>query len=325
MPSFDPKIQTENIAFDPETLIACSGCGRMNPPNRIDCVYCGGPLALAVKHAAMVTPNLRKLELWERGFNLIVRAKTLNADPSSIAKYLSLDPDDVLAILDAGVEIPIARVESDREASIVQTRLGEFGLGCMIVSDDELAAEAPPKRLSGMDIVDQVISLTDFNTDRTVKFDVDDFVLLVPGSISTDRIDMLEKKRRGRKTKLLDEISTAADEMVLDIYTRGDSNGFRIHLSGFDFSCLGEDKGLLAGENLRLLIVRLAVVLPNAKLVNDYAAVRRVLGSVWDVESRKDSHGLQRSGFGKVEFGSTASSSNLNQFTKFSRLQRHLV
>ena len=43
--------------------------------------------------------------------------------------------DDVAAILEAGVAVPIARVESEEEASIVQDRLGQLGVGCTIVSD----------------------------------------------------------------------------------------------------------------------------------------------------------------------------------------------
>ncbi|MEO6051490.1 MAG: hypothetical protein ABIP78_09185 [Pyrinomonadaceae bacterium] len=64
---------------------------------------------------------------------------------------------------------------------------------------------------------------------------------------------------------------------------------------------------------------------PNAKLDNTYAKVRHALSDVWLIESRKESQGLIRSGFGKREFGAIASSSNLNQFTKYSRLQWHLL
>ena len=143
--------------------------------------------------------------------------------------------------------------------------------------------------------------------------------------ITASRVDSLEKKRRRGTTKLIDETATASDESILDMYSKRDGIGFRVHLTGFDFSCLGDDKGLLAVENLRRLIVRLKEHAPNAKLVTNYGSVRPALSQVWEIESRKDSQGLKRSGFGKREFGAVASSSNLNQFTKYSRLQWHLL
>src|SRR2546423_14664671 len=94
-PTFDPSIQTENIAFDRQEMIACDGCGRLNPPNRLKCMYCAAELAISVKDAAGVMPIFRKLEIWERGYNLIVREKTLRTDAAAAARFLSIDRDNV--------------------------------------------------------------------------------------------------------------------------------------------------------------------------------------------------------------------------------------
>ncbi len=324
-PTFDPRIQTENIAFDPGSMVTCEACGRSNPPNRLKCLYCAKELQIEAAAASAVKPNLRKLEMWERGFNLVVRERMPQPDAAAAAKLLAIETDDLTSTLDTGVPLPIVRVETEREATIVQERLAQFGIACSIVSDRDLAPDKLPVRLSAIHFADGRLLLTDFNTSEIAEIAVDDFVLVVPGTVISDRVDSLEKKRRGKKPKLLDETAMASDEMLLDIYTRRDATGYRIHLTGFDFSCLGDDKGLLAGENMRLLIVRLIERLPNAKLVNDYTEIRHELDGVWEIESRKDSRGLQRSGFGKVEFGSTASSSNLDQFTRYSRLQWHLL
>lgn len=324
-PAFDPYTQTENLAFDPAAMVPCDGCGRMNPPNRLKCFYCASDLAIAVKDAASIKPALRKLELWERGFNLIVRQKTAQPDVIGIARFLSMEAEDLAAILDTGIAIPVARVESEKEALIVQECLSQFGVGCSIVSDAALAADKPPARLSRIEFAGGRLALTDFNTGKVTETEAGEFVLLIPGIITASKVDSLEKKRRGGKTKLIDETATASDETLLDMYTRRDPTGYRVYLAGFDFSCLGEDKGLLAGENLRLLIVHLKEYLPDAKLINDYPTIRHAVGRVWEVESRKDSRGLQRSGFGKVEFGAVASTHNLNQFTKYSRLQWYLL
>lgn len=326
-PAFDSRFQTENLAFDTDKLVVCDGCSRMNPPNRLKCLYCGSELEIDVEDAASIKANLRKLELWERGINVILRERDSGVKPDTekLAAFLSMDAVDLSMIIDTGMPLPIARVESDKEADLLLTGLEQFGLKCTLVKDVELAVDKLPVRLSGMEINDQQLKLKDFNTGNLTETAMADLVLIVSGSITESRVDSLEKKRFRKNAQLIDESATATDEVILDIYICADPNGFRARLSGFDFSCLGEDKGLLAGENMKRLIGVLKGHAPNAKFVNNYEAVRQALGRVWDVESRKDSKGVQRAGFGKAEFGAIASTSNLNQFTKYSRLQWHLL
>jgi hypothetical protein len=324
-PGFDPSIQTEKIAFDTAAMVTCDACRRSNPPSRLKCIYCGASLTVASEAAASIKPLLRELEPWERGCNLIVRERMADPDIAGAARFLSEEPGDIAESLAAGVPVPIARVESEAEAVVVRDGLARFGIGCSIVKDSELAPERSPTRISSIEVLGDSLAVTDFNTLKRSMIDRAEFALIVPGVVTVDRVDSLEKKRRGGKTKLLDETATASDEMLLDLYTRTDVTGFRVNLTGFDFSCLGNDKGLIARENMRLLIVRLVEDLPNAKLVRDYADIRHALDHIWEIESRKDSQGLQRAGFGKVEFGSTASRTNVSQFTKYSRLQWHLL
>src|SRR5688572_9496157 len=80
-PGFDPRIQTENIAFDPQELVACVGCGRSNPPTRLKCLYCGRDLETKAENAELIKPTLRKLELWERGINLILAPRQPETEP----------------------------------------------------------------------------------------------------------------------------------------------------------------------------------------------------------------------------------------------------
>jgi hypothetical protein len=326
MPSapFDPNIQSEKIAFDPDQMIACGGCGRMNPPNRFRCLYCAHELEVDLNNAALLRPVLRKLELWERGFNVVSGAKEPNADVDGIAKLLSIDAAHLTDILSAGVPLPLARVESEKEASFLNASLTELGLKCLVIGDADLAPETLPVRLRGMEVSDTTIVTIDFNTDSIEAHDIRDLILAVPGSITLGRVDSLEKRGRGGKSKLLDETATTSDESVLDIYDRNGTIGYRINQTGFDFSCLSENKGLIASENMRSLLQRLKQAAPELKVADDYVRVRHLLSGVWDVEFRNDSQGVKRFGLGKVELGRVASTSNLNQFTKYSRLQRHL-
>lgn len=322
---FDPLIQTEDISFRPGELIACSACGRKNPPNRFKCIYCAGALEVEADKISGSPIDLRRLEIWERGTNLIIRQRSAEVDVAGIARLLSRETDDIRAIVDAAMPLPIVRVESEQASQIIQHRLAELGLECFALADDRLAADRPPVRLSGLVIEDDLIAFRAFNTGQTEEFKSDELALLVVGTLRSSKVDAMEKKGRRGKSTLIDETATAADEMILDVYCRNEPTGYRVLQAGFDFSCLAGDKGLLAAENLRRLVVSLKECSPNVKVVNDYSAVRHQLGNVWELESRKDSQGLIRSGFGKVEFGSVESTNNLIQFTKYSRLQWHLL
>lgn len=324
-PAFDPLIQTENIAFRADEMVECEACKRKNPPNRLKCMYCGGGLAVKAEFADTISPISRKLEAWEKGFNVILRSAESDADKQKAATLLQVELAMVEAVLSAGTPLPLARVESSKEAELLISRLGDLGFNCSIVTDESLNADDLPVRASGTDMSDGVISVIDFNTREVTAIPADELALIVTGMLSKSKVDLIEKKGRGGKTKLLDETETASDEAVIDIYSRSDPKGFRINLAGFDFSCLGESKGLLASENIRRLAVVLKENAPNARLVSDYVSIRHTLADVWEIDTRRDPKGRQRAGFGKVEFGSVASTSNVRQFTKFSRLQWQLL
>lgn len=322
---FDPKIQSEDIAFRPSELVKCL-CGRTNPPNRSACVYCGK--ALAIADLSAVKLSLKQPEPWERAWNVIYLPNLNDPRPNiaMLSGIVGIDAERLNLLLDTGVPMPLARVPGEAEGAAVVKKLSGLGLDCQIVGDSDLDADLLPTRIKSIDIGDNGVTIRDFNTDAARQIARADLALLVTGTLICSRTDSLEKKRRrSKQTKVLDETTTDSDQAVLDIYSRSNSCGWRIHLAGFDFSCLGNDKGLLAGENLRRLVTVLSEYAANAKVVTNYAIVAGALDAVWQVESRKDPQGLQRAGFGKVEFGSVASTNNLVQFTKYSRLQWHLL
>ena len=132
-------------------------------------------------------------------------------------------------------------------------------------------------------------------------------------------------KRKKGESKILETAEISSDEILIDIYEKADSTGYRILTKGFDFSCLEAEKGILARENIQKLIARFQEFAPNAKLVNDYLSVKEHLGEVWEIEERKDSKGLTRKNFGKFDLANVMLSSNLQQFSKYSRLQWHIL
>jgi len=320
-------VQAEEIGFKPDELIHCQKCSRTNPPNRLKCLYCGAELEISAETAANFKPNLRKLESWESGFNLISTPKDEKVSAEAVAqaaKIIGLDKEVLQKIFDAGKPLPAVRCETAREAGILQNRLREIGLETSIVADEKLAAENLPKRLRGLEFQDDKILLILFNNDEVEEISAADLNLIVTGAIFQKAVEATEARKKG-ESKILDATETASDESLIDIYTKNNPNGYRILTKGFDFSCLGAEKGILARENIKKLVAKLQTAAPNAKLIDDYLALRNILGEVWEIEQRKDSQGLTRQRFGKFDLSNVSTSNNLQQFTKYSRLQRHIL
>ncbi|HVE59796.1 MAG TPA: hypothetical protein VNB22_23490 [Pyrinomonadaceae bacterium] len=322
----DLPVQAEEIGYKSEEMVLCGNCARANPPNRLKCMYCGAELELSAAQSAVLAPVLRKLENWESGFNLIYLPKGENVPAETaaqVAKFIGLEKDVVQKIFVAQKQLPVVRTETVKEAEILQNRLWEAGLETSIISDAQLAADNLPKRLRGLALRDGKILLILFNNDEIAEISPEDLVLIVSGAIIQKAVESTEARKKG-ETKILDATEIASDELLIDIYSKTDSTGYRILMKGFDFSCLGAEKGILARDNIKKLVVKLQSLAPNAKLVDDYFALRSALGNVWEIELRKDSQGLTRQRFGKFDLSNVSSSNNLQQFTKYSRLQWHL-
>ena len=324
----DLPIQTDNIAFNPEEMISCAKCERTNPPNRLNCFYCGEQLEISDAQSQFLKPNLRKLESWEKGFNIVFLpgAESLaETKVSEVAGLLKIEKDVLKKIIQANDSLPLARAESQKEAEIVRTRLGELGLETIIVSDDALAIEKPTRRLRGIEFFDDKLILILFNLDEIVEIKIEDLALIVVGAVIERKIEATEKHNKKGDNQILDTNETASDEVLIDIFSRRDSCGFRIYAKGFDFSSLEAEKGLLAKDNIIKLADKLRGFAPNAKYIDGYVASRNLLATVWEVEQKTDSQGLKREGFGKFNLGNVTTVNNLSQFTKYSRLQWQLL
>ena len=83
-------VQAENIAFRPEEMISCAKCQRANPPNRLNCFYCGGELVIPEEQKRFLKLKLRKLESWEKGCNVILLPDSQSPDEEKIASAAKL-------------------------------------------------------------------------------------------------------------------------------------------------------------------------------------------------------------------------------------------
>ena len=322
------SVESKNIESDAavpsRSLLSCPNCDRKTPQTRQTCLYCGSVLPISDEGFSRALPASRELEAWESGFNLIL-VNAASIDRSRSSAILGLDKDTIDLFADCIAPVPIARVETADMSESLRQDLECVGMSCQIVADTDLNLREPNKRLSAIEFsVDHVVLIA-FNTGERIIRRNEEISAVVPGVLSRTRVDSLSKRKRGGGSASLSDLTTSDDTAVMDIYSRIDPIGFRVLPSGFDFSCLGDERGFLASQNWGKLLKTIAERLPAVRLAADYASLRPVLEIVWPAEIKNESKGLVPTGFGKREFGTTSTINNDEQFLRFSRLQANLL
>ena len=308
--------RSEKIEFDASEMRACGRCGRSNAPNRAECMYCGMALALG---GATANLKFRPVEPWERAFNVVL----LGGGFSDGSGTLPVDADILRRAAELAPPVPVIRTASAETAEMVRAKLEGSGFDAAVHSDEDLAAGRPPARLRSLKFEDVGFAVTAFNTGERREFPADSLELIVVGRLFEQREEQtLKRERKGLKET--DARSISADSGVIDIYFAGSPDGFRILESGFDFSCLGADKGLIAAGNMGKLVDMLRSRAPSAAVSSDYQSKRSFLDEVWPPQARNDSRGVQRSGF-EMSLAKAEITTNAEQFTRYSRLVRRTL
>ena len=146
-----------------------------------------------------------------------------------------------------------------------------------------------------------------------------DLTLIVSGRLQTNDVEEVVRRKRGIQ-KPVDHRELTNAESIFDLYSRSETVGWRIAADSFDFSCLGERKGITAFENFRTLINLLRERAANLEVDESYLAVRPLLARVWPLGASTRTGGWRRSGAGKLEISTVTSTDNENQFSNYSRM-----
>jgi hypothetical protein len=320
---------TKNAAgFSAEQMINCEKCSRQNAPNRLNCMYCGEALPISAENEANISPRLRRLETWEKSFNIIILPNGLiydDAKYSDVSKLLRIEAEDLRKIVETNKPLPIARCDTFYTAEKVGENLMKLGVSAKILSDEDLHVETQTRRLRSIEILADRLKLRLFNIEETHEILLEDLALIVTGAVFERKISATERYNKKDENKTLQSSEMSNDEPIIDIYSKNDSIGYRIFTSGFDFSCVGEKKSLLAAENIKILQQILREISKNAKFIDDYTKIRHALGQVWETEETKDSKGLKPSSFGSFNIENITTINNLQQFTKYSRFQFQIL
>lgn len=331
IPFLGPVEPSEPQGFSAEQMIRCEECLRANPPTRVSCLYCVAPLPLTEASKRLRKPVLRQPERHQLGYNNILLPQTQPADAEVVAKaavLLQLSEENVQQILTQDLPLPAARTASGDEADLVCERLRELGLQCLVLGDDDLgmpSIENALKRVKLMGFDDDSLAIYQAGVAEVTEVAWTDVVLIVPGRLLETRLEIQERMTRKSEKELLDASEFFKDEAVIDFYIANHSATWRVSANGFDFSCLANEKTLVANENigkLQRLFVDRAL---NAKLDDTYTRVRSVLGLAWTTQPETQSSGWRRERPGKLSIGLATIKSNETQFTRYSRLRHYFT
>jgi hypothetical protein len=152
-----------------------------------------------------------------------------------------------------------------------------------------------------------------------------DVILILPGRLIETRIEIRERLTRKPEKELLDTSEFFRDETVIDFYTATHPLTWRVSAIGFDFSCLENQKALIANENIARLQRVLVDRSVNAKFDDSYPRVRSLLELAWGTQQESQSSGWRRTGPGKLSVDLSTTKSNESQFTRYSRLRYYFI
>jgi hypothetical protein len=312
--------------FSPDEMVRCEACLRVNPPTRPNCFYCGAKLTLSDEAQRSRRPAIRQPEKWEEGYNVVLYEQATLTEEllREAASLLQLEREAARRILESAEALPLARIHLLEEARLVEERLRGIGLSVLVVSDTDLVIkDENRKRARAFDLSDDAIVAYAMGNNEVWRAEWPDLLLLVTGRLVVRRVE-LEERRKGKGSEMVEARETAADVLLLDLYTKTADGGWRVTSDSFDFSCLGKRKGLIAAQNFTSLVEVLRERAPQMIVDDSYQSLRQALAPVWPPEERTESRGLRRERPGRFNVEALMTTDNEMQFTSYSRLRHFL-
>ena len=330
LPLDGPVLPAEPQGFSPEQMIRCDECLRANPPTRVNCLYCSATLPLTESSAKLRKPLLKQPDKHEPGYNCILVAhEEIQLSRESVedaARLLKLSKENLQSLVSAKAPLPLARTASREEAELVVERLSDLGLKTLSISDEELGLHQEYLvRPRSFQIEEDGLLLTYSGGTNVVRIAWSDLQLLVSGRLLEKKLEVKERMSRGSENELLDASQFFFDEPIFDLYYFSGSHAWRVGANSFDFSCLNDQKGLVAGDNLKTLRDLVVSKSSHLKVDDSFNTLRTLLELVWPTEQETQSTGWRRERPGRLSVGAIMLNSNEAQFTRYSRLRRYLL
>jgi hypothetical protein len=293
------------------------------------CLYCGATLPVTESSAQLRKPTLIQPDKLRPGYNTIFMGKSQTAldtkQLNEAAQFLKLTPEALEKLLAAPVPLPLAHTASGEEAILVTQRMHDLGIDASTVSDSELGNfERCVVRIRSLQFDELSFSLRFASGGHEKEVAYADLLMLVLGRLVIKTTEVKERKSRKSENELLDASEFFADQPVVDIYTSTDSETWRVAANNFDFSCLLNQKTLVAGENFFKLVKLIKAKASHVEIDDHYNSLRQTLELVWGLEKETKSRGWRRDAPGRLTIEAASTDSNETQFTRYSRLRYHL-
>ena len=325
----DAASEAKPHGFTLSDMVTCDACLRANPPTRVRCLYCGADLPVSSTdhetepagdttdragsagdgHYVVMTPNQTEIPS--------------EARLTEIATLLHLKTREVQSVLNRSRTFPVARAATPEQAIKLIEKLRALGIEADTFTADGLALDEPAKKIRALEFSDEGFIAVQLSGGERVSMRWDDLILIVAGRLLVNRVEVEERRRRGRPEPL-DTRELFSDEAVIDLYSRSTDAGCRITANGFDFSCLGAEKAMTTFENLTTLSGQLRKRAPNVELDDSYVSLRPVLQNVWPLEAQTRKGDWRRSGAGKFDIATVTTTDNEAQFNRYSQLRHRL-
>lgn len=239
------------------------------------------------------------------------------------AKLLQLKTAELSRILALREPLPATRTATVAEPSDITEALRALGIESATVPSHELHLEESSKKISALEFSGEALTATLVGSNARVSAAWDELILLVTGRLVLSRVEVEERRRRGRK-QTVNSRHLSADESVLDVYLATSEVNWRIRASNFDFSCLGSARSFTSFENFTALMNVLRERAAKAQFDDSYAQTRSALEIVWPLEPQTRIGDWRRSGAGKFDTATVTTTDNEGQFTRYSRLRHYL-
>ena len=322
-----PLVPSEPQGFAHHEMVRCDVCLRANPPNRSNCLYCAAALATNKKLSDQKAISLKPVDDAVLGYNCILLPSLDNPAADKLpaaAQLLKLSAVELGRIIAAPFPLPLARTETRETAELIERKLTDVGLTSSVVSDAELGLAKAVIQNRSAGFTDTGITLKQVGGAEGLEVLWSQIFLIVSGRLITRRVESAEQKGKRGEKELIEAREFFADQPLLDLYATTRPECFRISANNFDFSSL-PNRALVAAENFVSLLNLIRSRSVAASHDESYLSVRQTLDAVWPSGQRTGSGGWRRERPGKYSIEAVTESTNLNQFTRYSRLRCFLL
>jgi hypothetical protein len=294
-------------------MIVCEACARANPPNRSQCLYCGGGLPGVSRGVDSI--SVGQTETAAPSGTLCLSANQLQGVGrdvlAALAHLVGAQIEDLAAAAAAGGALPLLAATDSAQEEKVAAEIKKLRLEPFKILHE--AGSTRVRKIRGLVLSSDVVRAPPPAAESSAHA-WSDIVLIVIGRIVTTKIEIDEKRRRG-KSKPLDARQFSSDQLLMDLYFKA-GDAWRVYGDDFDYSCLGDRKAVTGFENFGRLLELISERAPSVEIDRSYAKKRALLASVWplDEENRKTVSFVR----GRKHRQSTTTS-NESQFNKYSR------